>query len=88
MDITQGIDIIDVKRIQKAAERQGKSFLNRIFTPLETKYCESRPFKFEHYAVRFAAKEAFIKAANLKKTDRYRLKYAYIQGLVFCRGFQ
>lgn len=64
MKIYQGIDIVNVKRIQKIIERQGTSFLKRVFSPSERRYCESKRMKFEHYAARFAAKEAVIKALN------------------------
>ena len=51
-----------VPRIQGTIARQGPAFLNRVFTPKEQRYCESKRMKFEHYAARFAAKEAFVKA--------------------------
>lgn len=57
-----GIDIIEINRIQDSIDRLGESFLNKIFTPHEIDYCESKSRKFQHYAVRFAAKEAVYKA--------------------------
>jgi len=59
---SQGIDIVSVARIKAAIENGGSRFLERVFTPAERKYCRGRPRVFEHYAVRFAAKEAFLKA--------------------------
>ncbi|MBI4549384.1 MAG: holo-ACP synthase [Candidatus Omnitrophica bacterium] len=60
-----GVDLVKVPRIQEAIEKHGKAFLERIFTPGEIDYCESRERrKFEHYAGRFAAKEAFYKAVS------------------------
>ena len=56
-----GIDIVEVIRIRKAVEAN-KGFRNRVFTQEEIKYCEHKKRKFEHYAVRFAAKEAVWKA--------------------------
>lgn len=53
--------------MKEAIERQGERFLKRIFTDAEREYCESKRMKYEHYASRFAAKEAFIKAFPLKK---------------------
>lgn len=64
MRIYQGIDIVGVKRIQQIAEKQKLAFLKRVFTPEEIKYCGVRRMKYEHYAARFAAKEAFIKAVS------------------------
>ena len=62
MFFSQGIDIVSVARIKAAIENGGSRFLERVFTPAERKYCRGRPRVFEHYAVRFAAKEAFLKA--------------------------
>lgn len=61
MILGQGIDIIEVNRIQKAIEKS-KSFKEKIFTANEINYCESKNNKFQAYSVRFAAKEAFFKA--------------------------
>ncbi len=57
-----GIDIVSVRRMKQAIERQGKRFLDRVFTQDEQKYCERKKNKYENYAARFAAKEAVIKA--------------------------
>ncbi len=56
-----GIDIIEVDRI---AHRVGRDtgFRELVFSKNEIIYCESTAFPFEHYAARFAAKEAFLKA--------------------------
>ena len=57
-----GIDTIEVPRIARTIEQYGDQFLNRIFTKLEIAYCTSRKMSAEHFAARFAAKEAFAKA--------------------------
>lgn len=56
-----GIDLIEVERV---AEKIGKKagFRELVFSQLEIDYCEARTNKYEHYAARFAAKEAFFKA--------------------------
>ena len=60
-----GIDIIDVKRIEKIlCENNGDRFMERTFTPGEQEYCNKFKDPFPRYAGRFAVKEAFIKAAN------------------------
>lgn len=64
MRIYQGIDIVGVRRIREIAEKQKEAFLKRVFSPGEIKYCGVRRMKYEHYAARFAAKEAFIKAVS------------------------
>jgi holo-[acyl-carrier protein] synthase len=62
MILAIGIDIVDVTRIEQAVERHGERFLNRVFTPAEVAYCDARGARFVHYAGRFAAKEAAMKA--------------------------
>jgi holo-[acyl-carrier protein] synthase len=57
-----GIDIVSVRRMREAIERQGTRFLDRVFTKAEQTYCNRKRNKFENYAARFAAKEAVIKA--------------------------
>jgi holo-[acyl-carrier protein] synthase len=60
-----GIDIIEVKRIQQTL-RSNKRFSERVFTAKEIAYCEGKVNKYQHYAVRFAAKEAILKALGSK----------------------
>jgi holo-[acyl-carrier protein] synthase len=62
MIIGTGIDIAEVPRIQQSFERFGERFLQRIYTPAEMRYCDSKANRFERYAARFAAKEAAMKA--------------------------
>jgi holo-[acyl-carrier protein] synthase len=57
-----GTDIIEIKRIEKALERLGQRFLDRLFTPLEQHYCKQYKEAANHFAGRFAAKEATVKA--------------------------
>lgn len=61
MIIGTGIDIIEVARIEKVMSRD-IGFRDKIFTPGEIEYCESKKNKFQHYAARFSAKEAMLKA--------------------------
>jgi holo-[acyl-carrier protein] synthase len=62
MIVGTGIDIAEVDRIAVSIERFGRRFLERVFTPEEIRYCESKANKAERYAGRFAAKEAAMKA--------------------------
>jgi len=64
-----GTDIVEVERIEQECHRLGGDFLQRIFTPAEIDYCESKRRKFESYAARFAAKEAFLKALGTGGRD-------------------
>src|SRR3990172_2919217 len=56
-----GIDIIEIHRIKKAIVRR-KRFTERVFTESERDYCLSKPSPHLHFAARFAAKEAAVKA--------------------------
>ncbi len=56
-----GIDIVEVERIAGTIERNA-GFVEHVFSTNEILYCESKKNRFEHYAARFAAKEAFFKA--------------------------
>lgn len=56
-----GVDIIEIGRVARALERYA-GFRDRVFTEAERVYCESRPNPPQHYAARFAGKEAVGKA--------------------------
>lgn len=67
MNIQTGIDIIEVKRIQNAIEKQGERFLKKVYTEHEIAYCNNTgKMQYQHYAARFAAKEAIFKAISSK----------------------
>jgi holo-[acyl-carrier protein] synthase len=57
-----GIDIVKIDRMKAAVERWGKRFLGRIFTENEIAYCYGKGEPYLSLSVRFAAKEALIKA--------------------------
>lgn len=56
-----GVDLIEIERVRRALERY-PSFRERCFTDAERAYCDSRPNPAQHYAARFAGKEAIGKA--------------------------
>ena len=64
MLITTGIDIIEVNRIKQAIEEMQKAFFNKIYTDTEIQYCNKAKgeIMYQHFAARFAAKEAAFKA--------------------------
>jgi holo-[acyl-carrier protein] synthase len=64
-----GVDICNVRRMQRSIESGGKRFLDRIFTRSEQAYCNKKRNKYENYAARFAAKEAVVKANKGAKTS-------------------
>ncbi|MDI6716537.1 MAG: holo-ACP synthase [Actinomycetota bacterium] len=68
-----GIDIVEVSRIEQAMNRR-RRFAERVFTELERDYCFGRHRPYLHFAARFAAKEAAVKAlgsgmTGIKWTD-------------------
>jgi len=74
MIIGIGIDLVKISRIEKA-KKNHIAFLERVFTQTERDYCDRQKFSAQHYAARFAAKEAVLKAfgtgmsAGMKWTD-------------------
>lgn len=60
-----GVDIIEIERVRRAAERGGDRFLRRVFSSTEALYCRSRRDPARHLAARFAAKESVIKALRV-----------------------
>ncbi len=59
--ISIGTDIIECVRIAQMIEKHGEVFLQRVFTQKEIQYCSSRKAANQHYAGRWAAKEAALK---------------------------
>jgi holo-[acyl-carrier protein] synthase len=74
MIIGIGVDLVKISRIEKAGKNH-TAFLERVFTDKEREYCTRQKFPAQHYAARFAAKEAILKAfgtglgAGMKWTD-------------------
>ena len=57
-----GTDITECLRIAQMIERHGELFIGRVYTPAEIEYCRSRKQATQHFAGRWAAKEAILKA--------------------------
>lgn len=80
MQIKVGIDIIETARIQDSIEEGQDKFLNRVYTDNEIKYCESKnKSKYQHYAARFAVKEAAFKAISSLLKDKYSISWKNIE---------
>ncbi len=60
-----GIDLIEIDRIRAALGKHGGRFAERCFTTAEREYCDSKPNPAQHYAGRFAAKEAVGKVLGI-----------------------
>ena len=75
MIISCGTDIIEINRIKESLDKYNEKFKQTVFTKSEINYCEShKNQKFQHYAVRFAAKEAIFKAISKKISKEYNWK--------------
>jgi holo-[acyl-carrier protein] synthase len=57
-----GIDLVKIERMKEAYEKWGIRFFERVFTDSEIAYCFHKKVPYPSLAVRFAAKEALIKA--------------------------
>ena len=80
--ISCGTDIIEIKRIEESIldEKTGKAFVERVYTTKEIAYCESKKNqKYQHYAARFAAKEATFKAVSEWLEDKYSITWKDIE---------
>jgi len=62
MVVGLGVDVFDVGRVEARLHPHDTAFFQQIFTPDEIADCEGRPRPAAHYAARFAAKEAVLKA--------------------------
>ena len=69
-DLYIGTDIVDVQRIKTSIDNHSAKFINKVFSPEEQDYCNSKSSPEIHYAGRFAAKEAIIKAIKSSGFDR------------------
>ena len=67
-----GVDIVNIRRMERAVERWGSRFLKRIFTSAEIERCRQRARPAQCLASRFAAKEAFAKALGLGMREGLR----------------
>ena len=76
MRILTGTDIIEISRIKESIESLGETFKNKIYTEKEIEYCESKKnSKYQHYAGRFAAKEAIFKAVSELLDDKFEISW-------------
>lgn len=80
MKITCGTDIIEISRIRESIDTIGEKFIERVFTEKEIAYCESKQKqKYQHYAARFAAKEAAFKAVSHSLNDKYSMSWQDVE---------
>jgi holo-[acyl-carrier protein] synthase len=87
MKVTCGTDIIEINRVKECLESMEEKFATRVFTKDEIKYCESKKMqKYQHYAARFAAKEAVFKAISFCLKDKYSICWKDIEVINDAQG--
>ena len=80
MKIRTGVDIIEIERVKQSIEDTAGKFCDRIFTQKEIEYCESKKTqKYQHYAARFAAKEAVLKAISQLLDSKFDIEWKEIE---------
>ena len=83
-DDTTSTDVLiaytEIERIKESIEKMNDLFINRIYTEKEIEYCEARgKQKYQHYAARFASKEAVFKAISIKLQSKYQIEWKDIE---------
>ena len=69
-----GVDVVDVKRMKIVLDSRGTPLIRKLFTDTEIAYCSAKANPHEHYAARFAAKEAISKAMQTGWSGKFRWK--------------
>jgi holo-[acyl-carrier protein] synthase len=67
-----GVDILEIARIQQSIEGYGDLFLRKVFTAREIEYCRGKSNIYQHFAARFASKEAMSKALATGWKGKFR----------------
>ena len=80
MKIRTGVDIIEIERVKQSIEETEGRFCERVYTQKEIEYCESKKAqKYQHYAARFAAKEATFKAISQLLDNKFDIEWKDIE---------
>ena len=80
MKIRTGVDIIEIERVKQSIEGTDGKFCERVFTEKEIEYCENRKAqKYQHYAARFAAKEAVFKAISQLLENKFDIEWKDVE---------
>ena len=66
-----GCDLVEVGRVARQLESDGRGFLEELFTPDEIAYCEGKRYPARHYAARFAAKEAVVQGPRARRSEGF-----------------
>ena len=80
MKIRTGVDIIEIERVKQSIEETEGKFCERVYTQKEIEYCESKKMqKYQHYAARFAGKEAVFKAISQLLESKFDIEWKEIE---------
>lgn len=80
MRIRTGTDIIEISRVKESIESTNERFCERVYTEKEREYCENKKMqKYQHYAVRFSAKEAIFKAISDELDNKFEINWKDIE---------
>ena len=80
MKIRTGTDIIEISRVKESIESTNERFCERVYTEKEREYCENKKMqKYQHYAVRFSAKEAIFKAISDELDNKFEINWKDIE---------
>jgi holo-[acyl-carrier protein] synthase len=60
-----GTDLVEVSRVERIIEKWRERFIRKVYSEREIRYCSTRTYPAQHFAARFAAKEAFLKGMGL-----------------------
>jgi len=74
-----GCDLVEVGRVARQLESEGRGFLEQLFTADEIAYCESKRYPARHLSARLAAKEAVFKALALDRSEGFLWKQAEVR---------
>ncbi len=69
-----GVDIIEIERVRESIAKTGRHFIDKVFTDAEIAYCTGKRDSTQHFAARFAAKEAVSKALATGWSGSFRWK--------------
>lgn len=80
MKIKTGIDIIEIERVKESIENTNGKFCERVYTKKEIEYCENKNSqKYQHYAAKFAGKEAVFKAISQLLDSKFEIEWKDIE---------
>jgi holo-[acyl-carrier protein] synthase len=64
-----GVDIVEIARFERFLREGNDALIHRLFTAVEIEYCATKKHAAQHYALRFGAKESFLKALGTGLRD-------------------